>query len=236
MNTSPETGYQMVTQPGGPSVRLSAYQPTSELVAALERAEWHGANRRWHNAMLSILRAIASLLAEHADQDAAGAGPMTESQIAGRARCDERTVRRWMPVLVRLQLIGWAPGAPAIGAYGSRPGQVRVNKRRVIWLTSRARVLKDAARLRIRAQVADRMRAIRDAHAFWVSRLWRRNRPDTKSAPPPQRGDRTTRAGTPPGAWDTCEHDGVPGKCPSCRRRSGAGSARAQTMEGVPWP
>ena len=235
MNASPESGRQGIAHQG--VVRLSAYQPTSELVAALERAEWHAPDQRWYRAMLNILRGITSLLAEDEATDKAGTASMTETQIAGRAHVSERTVSRWMPVLVQLQLIGWTKGRPAVGVYGAEAGQVRVNKKRVIWLVTRLRPLKDAAKERIREEIATRMRAIKDAHAFWVSRVRGQNRPDTKSGLPPVPGDVPTRGGTPrqppDDPWATCEHGGMPGRCPSCRRKTnGAGSAGAQTMRG----
>jgi hypothetical protein len=231
LNASPESGQQAITQRG--VVRLSPYQPTSELVAALERAEWHGASRRWHSAMLNILRAIASLLAEHEIDDNTGGGSMTQWQIASRARVDERTVRRWLPVLVRLQLIAWRPGAPAVGVWHAEAGYVRVNKKRVVSFVRVARRLKDAARDKHRREVRTRLlEDIRDARAFWVKRLRRSAKADTKSGPPPKRGT-SGRAGPDPYVPDTCRHDNVVGRCPSCRRQtSGAGSAGAQTMEG----
>lgn len=220
MNSSPASGYGSSARTGAAPVRLSPFQPASELVDALHRAEWHGTNRRWHAAMLNVLRAIASLLAENAAADAAGAGEMTQVQIAGRAYVDERTVRRWLPVLVRLQLIAWAPGVPAVGTFQARPGHVRVHKKRVIAFVALCRRLKDAARdahhEAVRARLVEQ---IRDARAFWASRLRRSAKADTNVRPSlPQEGGGTEH-GPPGDPWATCEHDHVPGKCPTCRRR-----------------
>jgi hypothetical protein len=243
LNASPKTGRSVNTRKG--ETRVSPHQSVSSLVDELDRSGWGDLATPDMRAARRVLRAIATLLA-HEKLDLVGQGEMTVLQIAAAAQYCTKTVSLALRKLCELGAITWQAGHPAVGAFQALPGVVRVTKRVLVRMIQVFRPMKDAAeaaaRLAIAADINQRIRNVKAFGAALLRDRYRRRSAKVEAAStlPPERGGPTANPpGKPSSAamqylLETCEHDGIPATCPSCRRRktNGAGSAGAQTTRG----
>lgn len=210
------------------SITPTAHWPAPSLIRSLANAGWGElAGRQWQG-VRTTLRALIDALPDKAAQ-----GQTTVAQIADRAGLSSRWVRRCLHILEDAQLITWHRGHVEHG--GAQPSFIRINKRRLVALITKARPLHELtqalraaatrerlARLRTRWLKNDRPRFSRSNHVELNADLHPlRGGTGAAAAPQVPRFVDNSRRGAP-----ECDH-GVPilkrtptgqPACPLCRR------------------
>jgi len=228
------------SHPTRPRGRLTAHAPLDKLVYELSRLGWGElAGREW-GAIRNLLRAF---VAHDGIHRLSAQGRATIPQLARHAGISERWATDRLAAMVEAGLVDehvrgglYPDGTPY-------PSFVRVNKQALVDMLEAAREIRDEAVRAAWVAMRARMAKLHSIRALYLRRcherrLRRSPRGEvTARLSPPTGGSSssppTSSTSTAPRAWeipDECEHGGVLGRCPSCRRLNGRRSAAAQTM------
>lgn len=195
----------------------TAHTPLPSLILSLRRAGWGDLTGREWQGVRSTLDGLASLLPHGSAQ-----GWATAEQVAVSAGLSSRWVRRCLQQLEHLGLVEWRRGGIVDGR--PAPSWFRIVKAAVVELIRAARPVKDAREAVRRAATSARISAARA-----LRRPQRRNprsvHAELRTSLPTPKGEDSRPMSSPdvhnPYIPQVCEHDGIVGRCPSCRRKAG---------------
>jgi hypothetical protein len=223
-----------------PRGRLTAHAPLHKLVDETSRLGWGDlAGREW-GAVRALYRAFVSADGIHA---LSAQGKATVPELARHAGITVRWATDRLGVMEAAGLLEQVVEGGFTPAGVPQPSFWRVNKQALVDMLEAARELRDEAVRAAWVAMKARMAKLHSLRALYLKRCHERREkrlprslPHEVTARPSPLSGRVSTSPPPGGGVDRlqlppeCEHGGILGRCPSCRRLNGSRSAAAQTM------